>query len=374
MDADLKDVYLRITQAQFPEDVFGYENIILPAPTLLEFLAERYDGLRTVTDPRQYSNPDDIEAARDATTLLDRFYEQAKRRIEEYVYGIPGYDRVAAPRGGKTFQIGASVFSVGRKLTQGDHTTLYGAFMERKMDSVRESVGDVVVKIAKCDEHNDHARNEARILSALHKREVPQWKHLPFVLGSFQSGGRVGSVQRLVDGYTLTQVRQHDRHRKGVDRKHVAWMIDRITSCFGYVHSQGIVHGNLTPDHLMVQPHNHNVIVCGWGSAVQDPARSGERVREAAAVFAAPEVTQGGQIGPWSDVYSIGKTLIWLLGGDPEENSIPDRVEEPVQDFLLRLVAESPTSRPDDCWELYDEQCHIKDSLWPRKFLHFDMG
>ena len=66
--------------------------------------------------------------------------------------------------------------------------------------------------------------------------------------------------------------------------------------------------------------------------------------------------------------------MIWTLGGDPATNSLPASVEEPLRLFLLSLVEENYLVRPADAWSLYEQQCQIKDSLWPRKFLHFDMA
>jgi hypothetical protein len=90
--------------------------------------------------------------------------------------------------------------------------------------------------------------------------------------------------------------------------------------------------------------------------------------------FCAPEVIAAGEIGPWSDIYALGKTMIWLIGGDPVSNSIPTQVEPEFANFLLRMVHEDHYQRSTDCWELYEEQCRIKDALWPRKFLHFDVS
>jgi hypothetical protein len=89
-------------------------------------------------------------------------------------------------------------------------------------------------------------------------------------------------------------------------------------------------------------------------------------------VFSPPEIHTE-KIGPWSDVYSLGKLMIWLVGGDPETNQMPKAVDPRIQDFLLQMVQEDIYRRPSDCWELKTHFEQLKDAMWERKYLMFDM-
>jgi serine/threonine protein kinase len=231
----------------------------------------------------------------------------------------------------------------------------------------------VVIKIAADSSCNQRLQNEVRILDALHEAALPQWKHLPLVLDRFQAGGRFGIVQRKISGFSLGEVRRHRQHINGVEQRHVAWMMDRLFSCLGFVHSLGVVHGSLGAEQVIVQPESHNVIVCGWNGAVLNPAVTGEKIIVSADDLPAPEIIEDQPVGPWTDIYALGKLMIWVLGGNPADNTMPDSVDEKIQRFLLSLVHENYRLRPDNAWDLHDQQCRIKDSLWPRKFLHFDM-
>lgn len=370
MDRDLEDVYLRITQANRPEDLFGADDIVLPPTTLQELLGKKLDGLKAKTDPSRYQFPEDKEAASEARAILEDLYTRATDRIRHGFYGIPGYNRLRPSHFSKSFNVGRHTYHVGPKLKQGERSTLYEGFMEREGDSI----GEVVIKLVNNQDDNYFPQNEARVLDILHASSVPQWKHLPFLLDRFQSGGRVGLVLRKTSGYTLSEVMRNPRWKQGVDRKHLVWMLDRTLSCLGYVHRQGIVHGDISPDQIIIQPPSHNAILIGWGSAVHRPAVTGQKVEGASESFAAPEVKERGRIGPWSDVYSLGKTMIWLLGGNIETDQIPDSVEEPIADFLRSMTQEDYSRREEDAWVLYQENCRIKDSLWERKFLHFEMS
>lgn len=369
MDADLQPIHEKVMQATGPEDLFGSEDVVLPAQTLLGYLEKKYRPLKDVTS-QAYQDPEDLEASRDADQKLERLYALAQQRIGNHVYGIEGRGRLKPPYATRCFDVGPNRYFLGTKLWDGEHISLHEAFMER--DGV--SVGEVVIKVAKDPSHNHIVDAEVRNLDILHATPVPQWKHLPYIMDRFQSGGRQGIVQRKISGHPLSEIRRHRAHKNGLDRKHMVWIMDRCLSCLGYVHRQRLVHGALDPERIIVQARSHNALVVGWSAAVYEPARSGERTAVPAGDFTAPEVRDRGNIGPWSDIYSLGKLMIWLLGGDIATKQIPEGIEEPWAPFLQSLVAEDYLKRPTDAWEVHQQECTIKDKLWKRTYLHLDMS
>lgn len=370
MDANLLKVYEQVMQADHPEDLFSSFDIVLPVDTLLAYLQEKYDKMRAVTDPTVYQDLEDVEAATDANKKLSRLYAAAQERIRQHIYGLVGRGKPRPHFASKSFAVGPNRYYVGHELAKGERSIVYEGYLERG----GESVGEVVIKVAANAAQNHFSLNEARAIDLLHRDPVPQWKHLPFLMDRFNAGDRVGLIFRKISGVSLMHVRQHRAHRDGLDQRHVAWMLDRLLSCLGYVHRCGLVHGNLTLDHIIVEPQTHNALITGWSASVHKPAVTGEKVALFSKAFSAPEVQARGMIGPWSDLYSIGKIMISLLAGDPTDNTIPDGVEPLVHDFLLKLVQEDPYKRPADAWEMYAENCRIKDALWPRKFLHLDLA
>lgn len=370
MDQDLAIIHRRVMEAGTPEEVFGAEDVVLPASTLLGFLRSEYEKLKVTTNPASYTFPDDRELAEEADAGLERMYVQARRRIEAGWYGMPGHGRSRPGYAVKSFPVGANRYFIGRELDDDGQTVRYEGFLERD----GKPLGEVEIVVAKTADHNLYVQNSLRNLDTLHGEEVPQWKHLPLVLDRFQSGGRVGLVLRKISGFTLDDVRAHPRHVKGIDQRHMIWMLDRLLSCLGYVHRRGIVHTALSPSNIVIQPANHNVVLRGWESAILNPAMSGERAKKSDTLFTPPEIREGGPVGPWSDIYSLGMVMIWMLGGDPEKLTLPTGVEPKIGDFLRRMVQGDPYRRPVDAWALYDEENRIKDALWPRRFLHFDMS
>lgn len=370
MDANLQRTYEQVMQAEYPEDLFRSSDIVLPVDILLEYLRGEYDKMHAVTDPQGYQHPEDVEAATDADKKLSRLYAAAQERIRQHIYGLVGRGKPRPHSAVKSFAVGPNRYYLGRRIADGERSALYEGYLERGS----EMVGEVMIKVAASAAQNHFSLTEARAIDLLHRDAVPQWKHLPFLMDRFSAGDRVGLIFRKISGVTLTHIRHHRAHRNGLDQRHIAWLLDRLFSCLGYVHRCGLVHGNLTPEHVIVEPQTHNAILTGWSASVHKPAATGEKVTLFSQEFSAPEVLARGMIGPWSDIYSVGKLMIWLLAGDTADNTIPDGVEPMLQEFLLKLVQEDPYKRPADAWDLYTEQCRIKDALWPRQFLHLDVS
>lgn len=371
MDSDLEPIYLRLTQAVQPEDVFRFDDVILPPSLWRKLLDTQYTKLKATTT-QAFTHPEDVACAKEADSLLERYHAEAVEKANGHMFGLPGWNKPRPAHLTRSFAIGAHTYWIGPKERESDHFTFYPGVLEKD----GRVVGLITVKRAKTLEASRLLVNESRVLSVLHGEQVPQWKHLPQVFDQFEASGLVGVCLRQTHGVTLKGVRDHRLHREGLDQRHMVWMIDRALSALGFVHRQGVVHGALSPEHLLIQPNYHNVILTDWVGAVVHPARSFERVDPVTTprAFVAPEVLSGGTVGPWTDLYSLGKCMIWALGGDPDSNETPDSLAEPLKFALQRLVAERRELRGSDAWEVYREFAEIKDSLWKRKFLHLDLS
>ncbi len=64
---------------------------------------------------------------------------------------------------------------------------------------------------------------------------------------------------------SLDVIRQH--YPMGVDERHIIWMWRRVLEVLGYLHDIGWTHGRITPDHLLVHPRDHGILLIGWAKA-----------------------------------------------------------------------------------------------------------
>ncbi|MBP9757542.1 MAG: hypothetical protein KBD06_02990 [Candidatus Pacebacteria bacterium] len=369
MDADLQPIYDRIMQAIRPEDVFDELAVVLPPRLMEKHLQTEMDAFNALLDADRYTSLDDKEAVALAKPKLDALYATAIERSSKGWYAPEDYTPFVPPGNGRTIVVDGTQYWVGEKFHVGEHSALYKGRM--KID--RGSAG-VVIRVANTPETNPYVLNEIGMLDQLHRVDVGYWKNVPFMLGRFSSGDRIGLVTRYASGYTLDEVRANKLHRDGLDQRHVVWVMDRMLGLMWYYHSLGIVHGRIDPERIRIRPYNHNALLTGWGHAVFKPAITGQRFTPLGGEFEAPEIAGGGSIGPWTDIYSLGKSLIWLIGGNPITNEMPDRVEPKIRQFLVNMVRKSPKGRPHDARQLYDAQERLKDGLWERQFVHLNMA
>jgi serine/threonine protein kinase len=367
VDINLEPVYDTIMTAVSAEGVFGVTNVVLPPEDMLRYLEAEYHKLKMITEVSQWTHPDDITAATDADARLEYFYEEAKGRLADGMYGLS--EAVTAVRGKKSFETAKRKYYVGDCVHRGN-TSVYEGFCE-----VANGVhGLVLIKLADKAEDNYRIEREKRINEALHRKSVPQWKHLPLVLDNFKAGSRMGLVMRKFDGHTLNEIMAMPMYKAGIDRKHVVWMFNRLLSVVGYAHSCGIIHGNIEPTHVMIRPDDHNLCLIDWSTAVVNPSVTGERL-EYVSDYSAPELVEAKRPPlPSADIYSIGKLAIRLLGGNIRNNKLPSSVEKELQNYFKGFVNESPIQRPQDAWVLHKQLIYIVEKLWgKRKFLKFEV-
>ncbi|MCW3097799.1 MAG: Adenylate cyclase [Chthonomonadaceae bacterium] len=362
MDQELEKIAGLLREARDPEDLFGTEPIVLPRKVLAEQACKRYDGWKRITSAT-YLSPDDNDVAQDLDRRLETLYRQAQIRIEAGAYNLQGRGQLVPMHDrSKFFDVGGKRYYIGSRFRQGDETTLYNGYLER--DGV--VLGEVLLKVALSPETSPFMEREANALALMRKEEYRETAYLPFPMDRFDAGGRMGSVMRRVDGFNLREVRQDPLHRTGVKAKDMVWMLSRALAGAGLAHRYGVVHGRISPEHVVIDPVTHLGMIVGWGGSVISPARSGQRLLAPIPTFSAPEAAQA-TIGPWSDVFSIGKTFLWLLGGDPATDTLPEQIEPRLAAFLRNMVNIDPYQRPEDCWQLLDTLDRLKVELWGEK-------
>lgn len=105
----------------------------------------------------------------------------------------------------------------------------------------------------------------------------------------------------------------------GIDMADAAWIIRRLLETCEFLWSFGVVHGSITPDHVLLNQDTHAAILIGWTHSV----KSGSVIQTASSEwrdFLAPEITEKRVATTETDVYMISKCLQWLVG---------DRINDP---------------------------------------------
>ncbi len=160
---------------------------------------------------------------------------------------------------------------------------------------------------------------------------------------------KLALVMSYVPGPTLTQIVEKLADLgKQLDPIHVAWITERVLNALRYIHYKGVVHGDLKPHNIIVQPKNHEASIVDFGLSQLKPKRKAGN-KGYTEFFSAPEVVAGRTILPEADLYSLGMTMIFALTGDPERlksKEVPKSTPDPMVRFIERLIVKDPIHRP----------------------------
>lgn len=162
-------------------------------------------------------------------------------------------------------------------------------------------------------------------------------------------------VMSFIEGKNLDDsVKKH----KAIDPENVCWVSQRLLNALAYLHTNGIVHGDVKPPNIIVQPSIHNAVLVDYGLSSLRP-KSYTKPEGYTPLFAAPEISEGKPPIPESDFYSLGLTMIYALGGDPLAKTMPNHVPKVLQNFCLDLVKYNPLDRPN--WKDVDLVKRLSD-------------
>lgn len=301
-----------------------------------------------------------IEAASEPSDLFTGDAARCYRRLAQLTHPdvCPG-DRRAA-----------SAFSKLAALWQ-RHTERGGPAIARGDIANLYQVREGVLKLARDPADNDLMRREAIALAHLGRQVNSRLRaFFPQLVAARRQRDphsgveRQASVLGRLDGFlALAEVRA--AFPGGVDPRDAAWMWRRLLVAIGTAHRAGIIHGAVLPEHVMIHPAEHGLVLVDWcysstGAVGRIPAIVA-RYRD----WYPGEVLAGHLAGPDVDIWLATRCMTDLIGG-----SMPP----PMASFAAGCTLANPRRRPADAWELLAEFDEVLDRLYgPRTFRPFAM-
>ncbi|MCW2936572.1 MAG: putative molecular chaperone with protein kinase domain [Actinomycetia bacterium] len=131
------------------------------------------------------------------------------------------------------------------------------------------------------------------------------------------------------------------------------------------IHAQGLVHRDLKPGNILLAPDGPRVIDFGISRALQGAHVTATRMTMGTPAFMSPEQVEGGDVGPVSDIFSLGSVLAYaatgtapfeggqpfaifykVISGEPDLSGLPEGPYGPTGPGLRALVAACLTKDP----------------------------
>lgn len=189
---------------------------------------------------------------------------------------------------------------------------------------------------------------------------------LPAMRGMYRlEDDSLALVMSYIEGPTLEQVVEKNGK---VDAETVAWITERVLNALLYLHRHGVIHGDVKPQNLIVQPDRHQVVLVDFGLSMVKPTTSTKAIGYTP-YFAPPEQMDGKPLLPASDFYSLGALMIYALSGTADaiaKMAVPSSVPDEMCAFIKRLLKRDILARPQDAGELFDELQKLRTKVFGR--------
>jgi eukaryotic-like serine/threonine-protein kinase len=143
-------------------------------------------------------------------------------------------------------------------------------------------------------------------------------------------------------------------HSAGVlprDRVHV--LAVRLALALAGIHAAGLLHRDVKPSNVLLAADGPRLIDFGIAQAVDGTRMTSGGMVAGTRAFMSPEQADGAEIGPASDVFSLGAVLVFAAtGAGPFGDGRPaallslGAMAEPVRGLVARCLARDPADRP----------------------------
>ncbi len=131
---------------------------------------------------------------------------------------------------------------------------------------------------------------------------------------SFQAFGTAYFVMPFVEGMALDELAKQ-REGKPFSEEELRGLVERVLGALDYLHERGIYHRDIKPGNLLITNEGIPVLI-DFGSARQQLSERSMTVVESPGYTPFEQLQTRGNIGPWSDLYALGATLVKLMTGE----------------------------------------------------------
>lgn len=308
-----------------------------------------YKSLIRVVHPDMYPDEDERLMAEEATKLLNAVYALAQEQIADGTYKEGGIKFTAKTR--------KESYVVKRLYAKGDLSSVYRC-------SWSDGVG--LCKVGLNATVNTKLEHEFAVL----KEVVHKMGHrIPVPVDTFLVNGTRANVYKAHEGigsfedlYTLEEVKK--QYPDGIPARAFVWVWNRMLDICITLHSEGYVHGALLPNHILINPESHLMMIVGWPHSV----KIGEKITFVPKEYKwwyPNEVLDKVGAYPETDLYLAAKSMQYVIG-----DSVPDVLTGQLRACQMKGIA----YREGNAHDLYNRfQDTIEKVFGTKKFVEFVM-
>lgn len=176
------------------------------------------------------------------------------------------------------------------------------------------------------DKSRELFQREATILYQIHHPQIPEFQAI------FEQDQRLFIVQDYVDGETYRALLDAKlMHGQTFDEPDVLQLLMQILPVLGYLHDQGIIHRDISPDNIILRSQDQQPVLIDFGVVKEVVTQLQATGTQIAATtvgklgYAPSEQLQTGRAYPNSDLYALAVTTIVLLTGREPQDLFDDQ-------------------------------------------------
>ncbi|MFQ5944218.1 MAG: serine/threonine protein kinase [Anaerolineales bacterium] len=125
-------------------------------------------------------------------------------------------------------------------------------------------------------------------------------------------------LMEYVEGESLEELLSSDERVVPLSR--AATVLALVARALDYAHNRGIVHRDVKPSNILIAKEDERVVLTDFGIAKLTEGTAIDLTRDGAAIgtptYMSPEQAKGLQVGPASDIYSLGVVLYRMVTGE----------------------------------------------------------
>ena len=399
-----KEYKEKIYTFKSPEELFG--ELSNGNKTQLEILKEKYKTLlidHSADKYNHYNNKELFDISSDISQKIIELYKQAEDKINNETYGKK-VDIVF-------IENGTNKYEVFKLESQEDFAeTFQGINSKTKEDvwikaSIIKDENDNFITSGLISSNNEFISNEIRMLKRIDSIKDDDFQkvrkqHFPIMIDNFELvheiedydtiNQKILVAKRFKDVKSYDLVTLREKFKKGIPLYHGCWILARMLSAIGHLHSKNIIHGNIQPSGIFIIPKDHNVVISNFEFSIIDYTLQSAKYVGITNQYSAPEIDVDIKPHPRTDLYSIGMTVIYLLGGDIKNKTLPKELEmidvkniniveyergiRGIQNLILSFVNNNSFARSDDAWRAWHQLSDLRKAAFGKQtFIKFNV-